>query len=95
MKLTGIIITDTKGRRVSFARATARYSAKLLSYYSFLIGFFLVFFTRRRQTLHDLVARTVVLRRRSKVTTSKVEEISAHEGTDISSFEDIGLSKVG
>lgn len=59
----GIVVTDLSGRRLSFARATGRFFASMLSSLTLGIGYLLMFFTERRQTLHDLVAGTLVLRR--------------------------------
>jgi uncharacterized RDD family membrane protein YckC/energy-coupling factor transporter ATP-binding protein EcfA2 len=62
----GIFVTDKKGDRLHFGRATARYFASFLSYMTYGIGFFIQPFTRKRQALHDLIARTVVLVRPEK-----------------------------
>jgi uncharacterized RDD family membrane protein YckC/energy-coupling factor transporter ATP-binding protein EcfA2 len=62
MMAAGIIMTDTHGRRLTFLRTIARQAARLLSYYSFGIGFFIELFTEKQQTLHDLICKTVVLR---------------------------------
>jgi uncharacterized RDD family membrane protein YckC len=58
----GIRITDLEGRRVSFARASGRYFASLLTNLTFGIGYLIQLFTARRQALHDLIAGTLVLR---------------------------------
>jgi uncharacterized RDD family membrane protein YckC len=58
----GIRVTDLEGRRVSFARASGRYFATVLTGLTFGIGYLIMLFTTRKQTLHDLVARTLVLR---------------------------------
>jgi uncharacterized RDD family membrane protein YckC len=62
----GIFVTDQKGGRLHFGRATARHFAEILSWISYGIGFFIQPFTRKRQALHDLIARTVVLVRPDK-----------------------------
>jgi uncharacterized RDD family membrane protein YckC len=62
MRATGIVVTDTRGERLSFLRTSGRLFAMLLSFYSMGIGFFIQPFTKRRQMLHDLVAGTVVLK---------------------------------
>ena len=59
-----IAVTDLDGTRVSFLRANLRYWAKLLSVFSFLTGFFICAVTRRRQALHDMLARCLVVRMR-------------------------------
>lgn len=58
-----IVVTDEQGRRLSFARATGRSYARLLSGMFFLLGYVLAAFTARKQALHDLIAGTLVLRR--------------------------------
>ena len=58
----GLRITDLEGRRVSFARASGRHFATALTGLTFGIGYLIMPFTARKQTLHDLVARTLVLR---------------------------------
>ena len=62
MQVMDLHVTDLKGDRISFARATGRYFATLLSILTFGIGYLIQPFTRRRQTLHDLVSGTVVVR---------------------------------
>jgi uncharacterized RDD family membrane protein YckC/energy-coupling factor transporter ATP-binding protein EcfA2 len=59
----GIVVTDMEGNRLSFRRATIRYLARTLSYVSLGSGFLMQPFTSRKQTLHDLIAKTLVMRR--------------------------------
>jgi uncharacterized RDD family membrane protein YckC len=61
--LVGIYVSDAEGRRVSFLRASLRYFAKTLSAATFLVGYVMAGVTRRKQALHDRVARTLVLKR--------------------------------
>ena len=58
----GLKAIDLEGHRISFARATGRHFAKILSLLMFLIGFIMVGFTRRKQGLHDMLAGTLVIR---------------------------------
>jgi len=58
----GIRVTDVGGRRVTFARASGRYFASLLTNLTFGIGYLILLFTVRKQALHDLIAGTLVLR---------------------------------
>jgi uncharacterized RDD family membrane protein YckC len=58
----GIKVVDLEGRRVSFARATARYFSKILSGLICDIGFIMAGFTERKQGLHDMIASTLVVR---------------------------------
>jgi uncharacterized RDD family membrane protein YckC len=58
----GLKVTDLEGRRISFARATGRHFAKLLSGFILMIGFIMAGFTQRKQALHDMIAGTLVVR---------------------------------
>jgi uncharacterized RDD family membrane protein YckC len=58
----GLKVTDTRGRRISFGRATGRYFAKILSGLTLGIGYLMVGWTRQKRGLHDFVAGTLVVR---------------------------------
>src|SRR5436309_4909588 len=58
----GIRVTDLEGRRVSFARASGRWFAKIISGLTFGIGYLMAAFTARKQALHDMIAGTLVMR---------------------------------
>ena len=58
-------VTRLDGRRITLPRAIGRYFAKFLSAFILGIGFLMVAWTRRKQGLHDLLADTLVVRRRS------------------------------
>lgn len=64
LQVMDLEVTDTRGRPVSFARATWRYWAQLLSLFTLGFGYLMQLATPRRQTLHDLVSGTVVVRPR-------------------------------
>jgi len=72
MRLAGLEVTDLQSRRLSFARATARYAAKRLVVLTGYLGFFLIAATDRRQALHDMLAGTLVVRRRERATRGRV-----------------------
>lgn len=57
-KMFGIEVTDLKGRRISFGRATGRYFGKII-----FIGFIMVAFTEKKQALHDVMAGCLVVRK--------------------------------
>lgn len=57
-------VTDLHGDRVSFARASGRYWATLLTLLTLGLGVLMQLWNTRRQTLHDWVAGTVVVRPR-------------------------------
>jgi uncharacterized RDD family membrane protein YckC len=58
----GMKVTDLYGNRISFARATGRHFAKILSGLILCIGFIMVGLSERKQGLHDLLAGTLVRR---------------------------------
>lgn len=58
----GLIVTDMDGGRISMGTAIIRYLAKILSAIILLIGFFMVFFTEKKQGLHDIIAKTLVIK---------------------------------
>jgi uncharacterized RDD family membrane protein YckC len=60
----GLQVVDARdGERIAFKRATGRFFAKVLSSNALLIGFALALFTKKRQALHDLLARTLVVQK--------------------------------
>ncbi len=59
----GLAVEQAYGGRISFARASGRYFAKILSAIPLGLGFLMVGWTSRKRGLHDLVAGTVVIRR--------------------------------
>ena len=60
----GIYVTDMAGNRITFARASGRFFAKLVSgMVPLLIGYIMAAFTARKQALHDMIANTLVLKR--------------------------------
>ena len=59
MRVCDIKIHDEHFKRLGFWRLTGRYFATGLSGIILLIGFFMIAFTKRKQGLHDLVARTI------------------------------------
>jgi uncharacterized RDD family membrane protein YckC len=58
-----LYVTDINGRPLTFARATIRHFAKIISSLTFLVGYIVAGFTEKKQALHDIIARCLVLRR--------------------------------
>jgi uncharacterized RDD family membrane protein YckC len=62
-RLLGTKVMDVDGEPLTFTRATSRHFAMYLSALTpIAIGYLMVFWTKRRQTLHDYLARTIVVR---------------------------------
>jgi uncharacterized RDD family membrane protein YckC len=57
----GARVTDLAGRRITFARANARYWGKLLDVPTLAVGYLMAAWTRRKQALHDKLAETLVI----------------------------------
>lgn len=60
--LLGMRVTSYQGNRLSFLRALGRELAKILSGAVFMLGYVVAAITARKQSLHDLVASTLVVR---------------------------------
>lgn len=59
---TGIVVVDMQGARISFMRATVRWVVSLFSSLIAGIGYLLMLFNDEHQTLHDMVAGTLVIK---------------------------------
>ena len=55
-------VVEEEGKQITFSRATGRYFAKILSSLTLGIGYIMVAFTERKQGLHDILARTIILK---------------------------------
>jgi len=60
-RLFNLRVVNQKGEKIGFIRATIRHFGKYLSRFTFCIGFLLVFFTKKKQTLHDKIAATLIV----------------------------------
>jgi uncharacterized RDD family membrane protein YckC len=56
-----IAVTDLRGNRISFGRATGRHFGKIISIFTFFIGFLMAGFTKRKQALHDMMAGCLII----------------------------------
>jgi uncharacterized RDD family membrane protein YckC len=63
-RILGLRVTDLSGEPISFNRATVRHFAMYFSALTpFAVGYLMAFWTKRRQTLHDYVSSTLVLKK--------------------------------
>jgi len=62
-RVFGIKVTDVEGGRIGFLRGVWRYLASFFSALILGIGYLMAAFTARRQTLHDMMAGTLVVNR--------------------------------
>lgn len=61
-RAVGIMVTDTKGNRLSFLRALGRTFGKILSALILYVGFMMAGFTDKKQALHDMLADALVIK---------------------------------
>lgn len=57
----GLAVTTTDGERMTLIRSVIRSTGKILSYWSFGLGYLLMLGTWKRQALHDKIAQTIVV----------------------------------
>ncbi len=62
--LIGVKVTDEQGKPIGYGKAILRNLAKLVGVVTLGIGFFIGFFDRRQQCLHDKIAGTLVIKDR-------------------------------
>lgn len=61
-KILSLKVTDLNGNRIGLGQANIRYWSKLLSFVTLFVGYILAGLTQRKQALHDLIAKTLVVR---------------------------------
>jgi uncharacterized RDD family membrane protein YckC len=63
-KICGLVVTDTSGNRITFSRANGRFWSKFISGAIFCIGYIMAAFTEKHQALHDMIADTLVVKKK-------------------------------
>lgn len=61
----GVVVVDKNYTRLSFSRAAGRSLSRILSAFTFAIGFLMVGLTEKKQGLHDKLAQTYVVNKSS------------------------------
>jgi uncharacterized RDD family membrane protein YckC len=61
-RAVGLIVTDTNGQRISFGQATGRHFGKTISFIILFVGYLMMLWDDRKQTLHDKMANTLVVK---------------------------------
>ena len=62
-KMLGLVVGDVDGGGLNFVRSLLRNLAKIISSIPFGIGYLMAAFTARKQALHDLITKAVVMRK--------------------------------
>jgi len=60
-RLFGLKVSTLDGEKVHFIRAFSRYFIMIFLSSLFYIGYLMIFFTKRKQALHDLIGKTIVI----------------------------------
>lgn len=63
-QILNIKVCDMEGNRINPGRAAGRNLAKIFSVLTFFIGYLFAFFTKQQQSLHDMIAGTLVMKDR-------------------------------
>lgn len=61
-RVLGLQVVDLEGNRIGFGRSLGRYFAYIPSGLILYIGYLMVGFTEKKQGLHDMIAKTYVVR---------------------------------
>jgi uncharacterized RDD family membrane protein YckC len=64
-RILGLKVTGLDGQRIRLGRAFLRYWARMLSAMPWQCGFVMAAFTAKKQALHDMLAKTLVVREES------------------------------
>lgn len=59
----GLIVTDENGAPLDFVKALIRNVSKIISSMILLIGYIMAGFTEKKQALHDIIAKTLVVKK--------------------------------
>ncbi len=63
-KILNLKVTDLTGQPITFARASGRYFAKIItSMIPLAIGYIMAGFTEKKQAIHDMIASCLILRK--------------------------------
>lgn len=59
----GLIVTDESGNKIDMTKALIRNLSKIISSLILCIGYIMVGFTEKKQGLHDIIAKTLVVKK--------------------------------
>jgi uncharacterized RDD family membrane protein YckC len=78
-RMMDIHVTDGKGARITFTRASARWVAKSVTALLLGVGFVLIVRTKRKRGLHDWLVDTLVVRTFTAAPDDRIVYIPAHQ----------------
>jgi uncharacterized RDD family membrane protein YckC len=59
----GLVVLDESGQKIDFSKALIRNLGKIVSSMILFIGFIMAGFTDKKQGLHDIIAKTIVVKK--------------------------------
>jgi len=68
--LLGVAVLSEQGQRLTFKAAVIRFLCSYISFAILCIGYLMQIFTAKRQTLHDMIAEAIVIRKESSPDTN-------------------------
>jgi len=92
-KLLKIKVTSISGEKISFAKATGRYFSKFISSFIFGFGYVLIALTEKKQSLHDLIVNTLVLK--SEIQNVNLKPVQSGQKSKTKSIVLAGFSNRG
>jgi len=93
-RVIGIVVTNENGQRISFSKALGRFFAKYLSSFT-VIGLLMVGWTKKKQALHDYLAKSIVIKKNEKFQVVERVVDFASPSKPIASSSNIKTSGVG
>jgi uncharacterized RDD family membrane protein YckC len=63
----GLVVVDESGQKLDFVKALVRNLCKIISWMIIGIGFIMAGFTDKKQGLHDIIAKTLVVKKQAAV----------------------------
>lgn len=58
-----VVVTENEQARLSFKQAVIRFFSSYISFFICFIGYLMQPFTSKRQTLHDMISESIVIRK--------------------------------
>jgi len=62
-QIMGLKVTDERGKKVSFGKASGRYFSKILSTLILFIGYLMPLWTEKKQALHDIISGCLIVQK--------------------------------
>ena len=78
-RIMGLKVVDKRGRRLTFGKATKRLLSRLVTNLTFYFGFFTAAFDKHKETLHDKMSKSVVIKKNAEFNPDDYQELDNHD----------------